>query len=77
MKKLLLILTALSLAFSTATFAKSKKANAEQFSCEDGKRTCKDMDSCDDAKFHLRECGMQKLDRDRDRDGVPCESICG
>lgn len=62
MKKLLLILTALSLVFSTATFAKSKKANAEQFSCED-------------AKFHLRECGMQKLDKDRD--GVPCESICG
>ncbi|AXP41822.1 TPA: hypothetical protein ACPG2T_000769 [Haemophilus influenzae 10810] len=28
MKKLLLILTALSLAFSTATFAKSKKADA-------------------------------------------------
>lgn len=75
MKKLFLILTALSLTFSTATFAKSKKGNAEQFSCDDGKRTCKDMDSCDDAKFHLRECGMQKLDRDRD--GVPCESICG
>ena len=55
-------MTALSLVFSTATFAKSKKANAEQFSCED-------------AKFHLRECGMQKLDKDRD--GVPCESICG
>lgn len=29
MKKLLLVLTALSLAFSTATFAKSKKADAE------------------------------------------------
>ena len=49
MKKLFLILTALSLAFSTATFAKSKKADAEQFSCSDGKRTCKDMDNCDDA----------------------------
>ena len=57
------------------TFAKSKKADAEQFSCSDGKRTCKDMDNCDDAKFHLRECGMHKLDRDHD--GVPCESICG
>ena len=75
MKKFVLILTALSLAFSTATFAKSKKSDAEQFSCDDGKRTCKDMDSCDDAKFHLHQCGMQKLDRDRD--GVPCESICG
>ena len=74
MKNLLLILTALCL-ISSPALAKSKKANAEQFSCDDGKHTCKDMDSCDDAKFHLRECGMQKLDRDRD--GVPCESICG
>ena len=73
MKKLLLILTALCL-ISAPTLAKSKKASAEQFSCSDGKRTCKDMDNCDDAKFHLRECGMHKLDRDHD--GVPCESIC-
>lgn len=75
MKKLLPILTALFLAFSTATFAKNKKAGAEQFSCSDVKRTCKEMDNSDDAKFHLRECGMHKLDRDHD--GVPCESICG
>ena len=32
------------------------------------------MESCDDAMFHLKQCGMKKLDRDRD--GVPCESIC-
>ncbi len=76
MKKLLLILTALCL-ISSPALAKNKKFDSEQFSCDDGKRTCKDMDSCADAKFHLRECGMQKLDRDRDRDSVPCESICG
>lgn len=74
MKKLLLILTALCL-ISYPALAKSPKADAEQFSCDDGKRTCKDMDSCADAKFHLRECSMQKLDWDRD--SVPCESICG
>ncbi|MBN6064209.1 excalibur calcium-binding domain-containing protein [Aggregatibacter actinomycetemcomitans] len=74
MKKLLLILTALCL-ISSPILAKSKKADSEQFSCDDGKRVCRDMDSCADAKFHLRECGMHKLDRDRD--GVPCESICG
>ncbi|WP_439239084.1 excalibur calcium-binding domain-containing protein [Lonepinella sp. BR2919] len=44
-------------------------------SCDDGKRTCKDMDSCADARYHLEQCGMGKLDRDND--GVPCESICG
>nr|DAM73399.1 MAG TPA: Ail/Lom protein [Caudoviricetes sp.] len=36
MKKLLLILTALCL-ISSPALAKSKKANAEQFSCEDTK----------------------------------------
>ncbi|HHF3606712.1 excalibur calcium-binding domain-containing protein [Haemophilus influenzae] len=78
MKKLLLILTALSLAVSPAVFAKAhKKSNSEseqQFSCNDGKRVCGDMESCDDAMFHLKQCGMKKLDRDRD--GVPCESMC-
>lgn len=73
MKKLFLILTALSLAFSTATLAKSKKADAEQFSCADSKY-CKEMTSCAEAKFHLNECGESRLDRDHD--GVPCESIC-
>lgn len=73
MKKLLLILTALSLTFSIATFAKSKKADAEQFSCSDSKY-CKEMSSCAEAKFHLNECGESRLDRDGD--GVPCENVC-
>ena len=73
MKKLILIITALSLAFSTATFAKSKKADAEPFSCADSKY-CKEMSSCAEAKFHLNECGESRLDRDHD--GVPCENVC-
>mgnify|MGYP002615906140 CR=1 FL=1 len=73
MKKLLLILTVLSFVFPTATFAKSKKADAEQFSCADSKY-CKEMSSCAEAKFHLNECGESRLDRDHD--GVPCESMC-
>ena len=72
MKKLLLILTALCL-ISAPTLAKSKKANAEQFSCEDTKY-CKEMRSCAEAKFHLNECGESRLDRDGD--GVPCENVC-
>ena len=67
MKKPFLMLTALLVA---AIFP----AQAES-DCNDGKRTCKDMDSCSDARFHLEQCGMTKLDRDGD--GVPCESICG
>ena len=36
--------------------------------------TCSDMRSCEEAYEYLRQ-GYTKLDRDRD--GVPCESICG
>lgn len=45
---------------------------AEGFSC--GKRTCKEMSSCAEARFHLTKCGLLRLDRDND--GIPCESIC-
>lgn len=69
MKKSLIILTALLVAVISPAQAESD--------CNDGKRTCKDMDSCADARFHLEQCGMTKLDRDGDGDGVPCESICG
>lgn len=67
MPKIILIFTALFLAIPFAV-------NAEP-SCDDGKRVCKDMDNCADARYHLEQCGMSRLDRDGD--GVPCESICG
>jgi len=38
------------------------------------KRYCKEMDSCEEALFHLNQCGRKGLDRDKD--GVPCEKIC-
>lgn len=38
------------------------------------KRTCGQMNSCEEAKFYLVQCGVSSLDRDND--GVPCESIC-
>lgn len=53
--------------------AADNNAAAERFSC--GKRTCKEMSSCAEARFHLTQCGMRRLDRDND--GIPCESICG
>ncbi|MFC4168945.1 excalibur calcium-binding domain-containing protein [Teichococcus aestuarii] len=30
--------------------------------------------SCAEAQFHVRQCGMTRLDGDRD--GVPCERLC-
>ena len=38
------------------------------------KRYCREMTSCEEAKFYLRQCGLSSLDGDRN--GVPCESIC-
>ena len=47
--------------------------SGSQFSC--GKRMCGQMNSCAEARFHLNQCGVRSLDRDRD--GIPCESLCG
>lgn len=45
----------------------------ESFSCE-GKRFCREMNSCAEARFYLTQCGVSRLDRDGD--GKPCESLC-
>lgn len=39
------------------------------------KRHCKEMANCQEAKYYLSQCGLTGLDRDRD--GIPCESLCG
>lgn len=38
------------------------------------KRYCREMTSCEEAKFYLLQCGRSSLDGDKD--GVPCESVC-
>jgi len=43
------------------------------FSCS-GKRYCREMTSCDEAKFYLNTCGVGSLDGNKD--GVPCEKLC-
>lgn len=43
------------------------------FSCG-AKRYCTQMASCAEARFHLRQCGLDRLDADGD--GIPCESLC-
>ena len=42
----------------------------ENFSCA-GKKTCKEMTSCAEAKFYLNQCGLTSMDGDSD--GIPCE----
>jgi endonuclease YncB( thermonuclease family) len=46
---------------------------ATNFQCG-SKRYCREMTSCEEARFYLRQCGLSRLDGDKD--GVPCESIC-
>ena len=39
------------------------------------KRYCKEMRNCAEASYYLEQCGLGRLDRDKD--GIPCESKCG
>ena len=54
------------------------KRNAEKesnlsFQCG-SKTTCRQMQSCAEAKYYLMNCGLGRLDGDKD--GIPCESLC-
>jgi endonuclease YncB( thermonuclease family) len=51
----------------------STKETKESFDCGT-KRYCKEMTSCEEAKYYLEHCGLSRLDGDGD--GVPCESLC-
>lgn len=71
---LLLPLVAVAAPRDDAQSPKGKKPQGPQFSCGD-KRTCGEMDSCAEARFYLTQCGLKRLDRDKD--GIPCEKLCG
>ncbi len=43
------------------------------FSCG-GKRYCREMAGCEEAKFYLNTCDVGSLDGNKD--GVPCEKLC-
>ena len=53
----------------------SPGASGEPHESCGSKRYCREMVSCDEAKFHLKECDLSRLDGDSD--GVPCETLCG
>lgn len=46
---------------------------APAFACG-SKQRCSQMSSCAEAQFYLQQCGLAKLDGNRD--GVPCVSLC-
>ena len=47
--------------------------NKSEFNCGT-KRYCKEMSSCEEARYYLKNCGLTRLDGDGD--GVPCEALC-
>jgi len=47
--------------------------SAQNFNCSP-RKDCGTMASCEEAYYHLNTCGNERLDRDKD--GIPCESIC-
>ena len=51
----------------------SVKVTADNFQCG-LKHYCREMTSCEEAKYHLQNCGLSRLDGDLD--GVPCNSLC-
>ena len=57
----------------SATTKKEPTENNPEFKCGT-KRYCKEMSSCEEARYYLEHCGLTRLDGDGD--GVPCESLC-
>jgi hypothetical protein len=61
-------------AFAQMTGRESPRPRDAPWRC--GEKTyCRQMTSCAEAMFHYRNCGLLRLDGDRD--GVPCEALCG
>ena len=56
-----------------AQAAAENTKNSGNFSCA-GKTACGQMASCEEATFYLNNCGLGRLDGDKD--GVPCETLC-
>ena len=55
------------------TASSTSAASSGGFTCA-GKRYCREMTSCEEAKFYLNTCGVRSLDGNHD--GVPCEKLC-
>lgn len=49
------------------------QTSSSSFTCS-GKTKCGDMVSCEEARFYYTQCGVGRLDGDKD--GVPCEDLC-
>ena len=72
-KKEIKILSKKTVEFLNSVVTEKSNLNDDnRFDCL--KKTCTQMLSCDEAYYKLEQCDMKALDRDKD--GIPCESIC-
>ncbi len=51
----------------------NQPAQGSSYTCG-AKRYCTQMATCDEAYFYYNNCGLTRLDGDKD--GVPCETLC-
>lgn len=82
MKKIYIALTIISLAFAyanqnitnnTTNNTNTKKEKTKKPKECQTKKYCKEMISCEEAKFYFEVCGHNL---DKDKDGIPCENVC-
>lgn len=51
----------------------NNKASSSDYQCGN-KRYCYEMVSCKEVMFYFNNCGLSRLDGDKD--GIPCEKLC-
>lgn len=74
-KYLIVVFAALTLARPLAAEQETEPAASPVSpDCERSGVTCGILETCAQACGYLRQCGLGKLDRDKD--GIPCESLC-
>jgi len=61
--------------FSTPARTTPSKPAASAPASRCAKQYCSEMTSCEEARYALTQCGIKTIDGDRD--GVPCEKLCG
>ena len=55
-------------------FFKTKSKKEQKTEKCKKRKYCKNMSSCEEAKFYLEVCKHTNLDKDGD--GIPCENVC-
>jgi len=56
-------------------FITCQAASSQSYGTCGTKRYCTKMSSCAEAQYFYKNCGLSRLDGDKDR--IPCENLCG